>query len=128
MRASRAFAAGTFDLYASSAIEEREVDMDIATFHLCAGVAHVETDSSALVVLALKVSFVQNNVLDPLEGLASFLPAWGSALGEEDDIPATDIYYTPLSARFRARDAAGAGSVYVTYHLAAARSWKVIAS
>jgi hypothetical protein len=60
------------------------------------------------------VSFVKDRVLDPHAGLATFLPAWGVALGEEDAIPATDVYFALLSALLRDKDAFGASSVYVT--------------
>jgi hypothetical protein len=100
VRASNAFATGAFDLFASEAIEEGDVDMHVAPLDVCAGVlpltqlglhvwfrhyAHVEADSTALVKLAQAVSFVKDKVLDPLAGLSDFLQAWGVALGEEDD-------------------------------------------
>ena len=127
-RARAAFASGTFDLLASQAIEEGAVDVAVAPLDLCAGVlpvaqlglhlwlkhyTYVESDSTALVTLAQGVSFVKDRVLDPHAGLATFLPAWGVALGEEDAIPATDVYFALLSALLRDKDAVGASSVYV---------------
>ena len=103
--------------------------MSVAPLDLCAGVlpvaqlglhlwfkhyTYVESDSTALVSLAQGVSFVKDRVLDPHAGLATFLPAWGVALGEEDAIPATDVYFALLSALLRDKDAVGASSVYVT--------------
>jgi len=125
-RAREVFATGTFDLFASQAIDEGAVDVVVAPLDLCAGVlpvaqlgihlwlkyyTYVESDSTALVTLAQGVSFVKDRVLDPHAGLATFMPAWGVALGEEDAIPATDVYFALLSALLRDKDAVGASSV-----------------
>ena len=129
VRAKEAFAPGAFDLYASDAIEEGDVDMDVAPLDICAGVlpltqlglhvwfrhyAHVEADSTALVKLAQAMSFVKDKVLDPLTGLSDFLQAWGAALGEEDVIPSLDVYHALLNGMLRDKEATGANSVYVT--------------
>jgi len=103
--------------------------MDVAPLDLCTGVlpltqlglhvwfrhyVHVEADSTALLTLAQGVHFTKSGVLDPLAGLNTFLPAWGTALGEEDDIPSTEVYHALLSNLLRDKDAVGASSVYVT--------------
>lgn len=102
VRACEALTAGAFDLLASEAIDEGDVDMGVAPMDLCAGMlpltqlglhawfrncAYVESE------LAKAVDFVKNQVLDPHAGLAAFPPTWGAAPGEEDDIPSTDVYF-----------------------------------
>jgi hypothetical protein len=109
VRANSAFADGGFDLYASEAIEDKVVGMLVAPLDLCTGVlpltqlglhfwfhhyTHVKADASNLLALAQAVSFVKGRVLDPLAGLDAFLPAWGTALGEEGDIPPTDTMHS----------------------------------
>ena len=103
--------------------------MDVAPLDICAGVlpltqlglhvwfrhyALVEADSTALVKLAQAVRFVKDKVLDPLAGLSEFLQAWGAALGEEDDLPPSDVYHALLTNLLRDKEAVGAASVYVT--------------
>ena len=129
VNANRDLADRMFDLVASEAIAEKAVDMVVAPLDLCAGVlpltqlglhfwfkhyVHVEEDATKLVALAQAVHFVKDRVLDPAEGLADFLPAWSAALGEEDDIPASDVYHALLTNLFRDKEATGASSAYVT--------------
>jgi hypothetical protein len=131
-----------WDLAASRAIEEGDVDMHVAPLDICAGVlplaqlglhvwfshyAHVEADSTALVKLAQAVSFVKDKVLDPDAGLESFLPAWGAALGEEEEIPTTDVYFALLQALMRDKDVVGATSVYFTVE-GVSLNWTAFAS
>ena len=89
---------------------------DLAASSTPAGllVAHTSGPSSGLVALAQAVHFVQGAVLDPFMGLATFLPAWGKALGDEVDVPVASVYHALLTNLLRDKDAVGAAYVYTT--------------
>ena len=81
---------------------------------ICSHNFYAACDPTGLVALAQAVHFVQGAVLDPFMGLATFLPAWGKALGDEVDVPVASVYHALLTNLLRDKDAVGAAYVYTT--------------